>query len=224
MGTSQHQITLENGYTDTKGVTHNEIIFGHRVNGNDLVEIEGRTDGLSADVSNCWLIGKALLQFGTLQRPNFIDALLSLDSLELEEVEQGHDEFLRRTSSPPLFISEDTVRLGCGFTLDGERYNTLTVGRLLTGYDLMRADRMRLTGVMRNFYLLGLQVMKISQSDGEKFLDEPLPVEAFYAMDVNDIGAIRQTAELFKAKRRQELQTKRQQRSTEASEENEAVN
>ncbi len=199
-----HTITLENGFTDAKGVTHKELTFGYRLTGLDLVEIDRSTDGQSNEVVKFWTYKTTLTAFGTLHQAAFLGALLSLEDVELDEVEAGLAAFLTKAGAAPEFISETVVRLAFGIVREGVTYNTVTFGNPLRGVELVEADRLNLSGVRRNFYLVGAQVSRISTGDGEQSIDGPLDIEAFYPMDADDVFALRNGAEMWKAKRRRD--------------------
>jgi hypothetical protein len=224
METSQHEVTLENGYTDAKGITHKTLTFGHRLTGQDLFNIDRSTSGIGVEASKCWLFDTSLNSFGDLPKLAMLNALLSLDSLELEEVESGYDEFLRQTKAPSEFLAEDAVSLSFGIKHEGETYKIVTFGNPLRGYDFIRADNMNLTGVARLCYLIGLRIKSIATPDGSKSIDGAAKLEAFNEMDADDIFTLQGAAETWEAARRRDHALRRTRSAKDETADTEAVN
>jgi hypothetical protein len=90
------------------------------------------------------------------------------------------------------------VRLADGVEIEGVRYDQIEFGKRIRGYDYAEADKLQLDGARKAFFLVGRQVLRLSQSDGEVVLDGPLDLallEQFYA---RDLYAMRSASELWR--------------------------
>lgn len=201
MSEQTHTITLEYGFTDANDKAHKTLTFGHRLTGDDLIDIDANTNSLSEQAVRYWTVAHTLTGFGELPRPQFRHALMSLDDFEFDEVEAAHDEYLSmsKNGAAAEFISESTVRLPFGIVRDGEAYNVVTFGNSTRGLDHVAAERLFGNGIRQTFYLIGRRILKIETQDGGKSIDGPLDVEAFDSMDADDIFTLRQADALWVA-------------------------
>jgi hypothetical protein len=220
----QHTITLEHGFIDSKQTAHKEIVFGRRVNGLDFINIDKASGRMGQSAANALTFLAAISKFGELQPGRYLDALLSLDDLEFEEVSRGFDAFRELGTSKPVILSDNSVRLAHGVEIEGVKYDVVTFGKPLRVYDEVAADQLRLSGVERIYYLTGVQISKLSTSDGQSELNTSLDHKAFYSMDSDDIVALKGCCDAWKERRRVEALKRRLAESEGESPSSEAVN
>lgn len=196
---TEHIVTLPFGYPDKSDDTkvHNRVTFGRRPIAEDLLKI-------SADPQSKWqtqfslmLQKSAMTAFGDLKMPAPLSVFLSLNSTDRNIIREGYAEFLARTlgerSSESL--SDTKVRLAIGFERNGELYDTVEFGRLLTGFDELEADRRGLEEWQRTFFLYGKEIVSLSQSGGALTIDGPLDVADFTSLDLFDCSVLREAEE-----------------------------
>src|SRR5947209_9308502 len=182
-GTNNHTVALEHGFIDDKQVTHKEIIFGHRINGYDLINVDKISDYMGRSFAKPLYLTAAITKFGELPQSKFLDALLSLDDLEFEQVTSAFDDFLNLQGVKPEPLNESSIKLAFGVEVAGVVYDTVTFGNPLLGWDLIKADKLKVSDVERAYYLVGLQVSKLATSDAQREASGPLSLESFYTMD-----------------------------------------
>jgi hypothetical protein len=190
----QVTIDLARGFTDSTGNTHTRLTFGKRLTGGDVIRADERSESSSPLGFECAMYAAALVEFGTLSRGEFLHALLSLKSLERADVQAAYLRFMAESSEgrEGARLSDDTVRLGYGLRRGDVVYTDITFGRLLTGYDELRADNENLTGVARRCFLIGLEVVKIASEDGAHVVEGGLTLEDFERIDGDDLPILRE--------------------------------
>ena len=190
------EIELAGGFTDRSGAVHRRLVFGKRLTGADLIRADNNYGRVSQVGFECEACAAALVEFGTLARDEMPHAILSLSVIERAEAEEAYDRFLAQTAPErrPEPLSDDTMRLAFGVRRGGVTYTDVTFGYLLTGYDEVHADERRLTGVERNLYLMGLQVVRLA-AEGVESIETGLTLTDFEGMDAGDITALRDVAE-----------------------------
>lgn len=182
---SQHTLTLSLGYKSGDGTTHKEVTFGRRPTGADLFRIEG--DDISLTPFQTAMLQAAITRFGSLPMPTPITTLLRLTRPDLHALRKANNEFLKATAGGRKSekLSPDTLKLAFGFQIGGVTFDVVQFGKLLTGYDELRADE--LEGWRRSCFLMGEQITKLSQTEGQAELVGPVAVEAFEGLDAADI-------------------------------------
>lgn len=190
------EIELAGGFTDRSGATHRRLVFGKRLTGADLIRADDRYGRVSQVGFECEACAASLVEFGTLAPGEMPHALLSLSVIERAEAEEAYDRFLAQTAPERAAesISDDTLRLAFGVRREGVTYTDVTFGNLLTGWDEVHADEQNLTGVERNLYLIGKQIVKLA-AEGVEGIETGLTLADFRGMDAGDITALKDAAE-----------------------------
>lgn len=221
-----HTVTLEHGFIDAKQNQHKEITFGHRLNGLDLITVDKMADLMGQSASKFLILAAAITKFGELPESSFVEALLSLDDLDVEEVAKGYDAFLQLRESKPEILSDTSLKLTSYIEVEEKKYNVVTLGNPLNGFAYLRADKLRLTGIGRTLYLIGQQVSKLSTDDGQSEKATQLTHKDFYGLDSDDIFTLKQVSDNWMFKRR--LDAHRESANvgdeTEDNQQSEAVN
>lgn len=229
-----HTITLISGYTGTdrkskEPVNHKEVTFGKRINGRTLFAIDSDPQSNFPTQYGDLLLRASITKFGTLKMPVALAVLLSLDSIDREDLQAAFAVFsansLKEVSdeyseteeidaelddeSMSGMISENQVKLAIGLDKNGLVYDLCTFSRVLTGRDEVEADRQSLTGIKRICFLAGKQITQLSESNGTSILEFPngLDVSVFDELDMVDIYRIRTASEVW----RNSFRTKRAQ-------------
>lgn len=181
------KITLNVGYNDGK-TTHAEVDLSNRLRGADLFAIdENPLSNLPAN-HEFLIVSRAITKFGSLRLPVPLTVLLSLDSIDRDDLLEAYNDLeAEGAGGDAEILSDSKVRLVDGIEIGGVRYDVVEFGFRIRGYDYAEADKLQLDGARKAFYLVGRQVSRLSQSDGSAFLDGPLDLstlEQFYARDL----------------------------------------
>lgn len=189
-------IELLTGYTDRTGTVHREVEFGRRVSVGDMMLLDSDPRAANATQYNDLLCRKMITRFGSLPLPIAETVLLSLDSVDREDVQVGVDRFLETSRADRKGeIGEDACTLAFGFDIDGVHYDVVKFGRFTTGHDELQADVLGLKGISRECYLLGRQIESVENADGRK-LEGAIAVEHFATLDGTDLVQLRIGARL----------------------------
>jgi len=183
-------------------ITHRVVTFGKRICGGDLFKIDGDPQATLPTQYQDLLLRTAITEFGTLKMPVGLQVLLSLDSIDRDDLSEAYDRFSREFlgEAQADYQSDRQVKLAIGYEMNGLVYDVVEFGTRLVGMDEVRADKLgyKAGSIRRVCYLAGRQVVKLSQSEGGSVLDGPLELQVFEALDAVDIQAIRIGSEVWR--------------------------
>jgi hypothetical protein len=195
-----HSIDLTVGHQDKQGKVHTRVVFGHRVTAADLFNLDVDPQAQNPTQYGDLIIRAHITEFGSLKLPVPLTVLLSLDSVDREDLLDGCNIFqsLSGQDHEARFLGNNRVKLGFGFVVNGVVYEYAQFGNRLTGMDEVEADRLSLKGVTRSCFLIGKQLVQISDAEGTATIDGPIPVEYFGSLDGADVATLRGAAELWR--------------------------
>jgi hypothetical protein len=193
------KITLVGGYADGK-TTHKDVELGKRLLGADLFAIDENPLSNLPSNHEFLILSRAITKFGGLRLPVPLTVLLSLDSIDRDDLLEAYNQLEAEGAEgrEAEILSDSKVRLADGVEIEEVRYDVVQFGNRIRGYDYAEADKQQLVGARKAFFLVGRQVSRLSQSDGEAALDGPLDLatlEKFYA---RDLYAMRSASELWR--------------------------
>ena len=193
-------IELIGGYTDKDGVTHKEVEFGKRLTAQDVMNLDTDPQARIATNYRDSIRRQMITKFGTLKTPVALKVFSSLDSIDRDDLESAGDRFLAATREERTadFRGDFTVKLMFGFEIDEVVYNVVQFGNRITGADDIEADLLSLRGVVRDCFLIGRQISKISSQDGAFSIDGKVDLETFFTVDAEDIDLLKVGAEIFR--------------------------
>lgn len=208
----EHTIELIGGYTDKNEITHKEVTFGYRMNGLDVMNLDTDPQAKNPTQYNDLVRRKMITKFGTTAMPVPLTALLSLDSIDRDDLTTAAEKFLigSRGERNSEFKSFDKVKLAFGFVIDGTEYDVISFGNRISGKDFVEADIFG-NGIAQTCFLIGKQISRISTSDGTASIDGQVSLDQFNTLDAESISILRAGAELF----RQSFRFKRETLSNE---------
>src|SRR5688572_28862775 len=93
-----HSVDLVGGYVDKKDVRHSRVVFGHRITAQDLFNLDEDPQGQNPTQYNDLIIRSSIVEFGTLPMPVPLTVLLNLDSVDREDLVDGHNVYSALTS------------------------------------------------------------------------------------------------------------------------------
>lgn len=195
-----HTIELLIGYTDKQKVTHRRVTFGCLLTGKQLFFIDDDPLSNIPTQAEDLILRAAIVEFGSLRMPVILPALLNLDSLDRDDLNEGYAEFTRinQDDAKPEFLSNNLMRLAIGYESNGLVYDMVEFGNRITGMDEVEADRLKLKGVRRACFLAGKQVTKLTQSDGQSELPGPIGLNIFESLYAVDLQALQVGGEIFR--------------------------
>jgi len=197
----EHKFELTFGYEDKDGKVHREVTIGRRTTMNDvfLLDADPRSERPTqrADMFRALAITK----FGELRLPINLAVLLSLNSVDRDDLEQGVNRFFEISQEDREFDhrSATEVKVLFGFDVAGTNYDVVEIGRLTTGRDEVDAEAKNLSGYAKEAFLLGRMISKISTDDGTAAIDGPIDIDMFRSLDTADFELIRRSAKLAEA-------------------------
>ena len=200
----EHKIHIIEGYTTTDKKTneetiHTEVTFGKRLTAKDLMDLDNDPQGQNPTQYQDLVRRKMITKFGTLKMPVPLNILLSLDSIDREDLESAANYFLAmsRGDRTVEYLDNNQVKLAFGFEIDGTEYDLVQFGNRVNGNDEVKADAYG-NGVARRCFLIGRQISKISTSDGAASIDGQVALETFHSLDAESINILWVGAELFR--------------------------
>lgn len=197
-----HKIELIAGYTDNTRdrKTHRSVTFGKLLTGKMLFVIDADPASSIPTQYQAMILRACITEFGTLRMPVPLTALLSLDTIDMDDLNAAFDRFskINRGEKEAEIIDKNTVRLAVGYERNGLVYDVVTFGNRLTVMDEVEADNLKLADLKRVCFLAGKQVSRISQSEGQSVLDGPLPLEIFEELVGFDIQTLRVASEVYR--------------------------
>jgi hypothetical protein len=195
-----HEVILAGGYVDGKNVRHNRVVFGHRITARDLFAIDRDPQGQLPTQYQDLLISAHIIEFGSLPMPVSLLALLSLDSIDHDDLVAACNEYQDKSAEQRSeFLPEFKVKLAFGFIVNDILYDMVQFGRRLTGVDHVAADREKLEpGFKRACFLAGRQISEIATACGTLTLPGPIPLEYFESLDAADVATLQGGAEMWR--------------------------
>jgi hypothetical protein len=194
------ELELEVGYTDAQGKVHCEVVLGKRLLGADLFEVDEHPLAVLKTNREFLVLGRAITKFGDLKMPVAPTVFMALDSIDRDDLLDAYNMLEGEGSEGrrPEAMSDSKLRLGDGFEMGGVVYDVVEFGTRLTGRDYVEADQQELDGSRRAFYLVGRQVSRLSQTEGDATLSGPLTLEMMMGMHVSDLYALRGASEVWR--------------------------
>jgi hypothetical protein len=192
------KLQLVVGHADSSGKCHDEVEIGKRLLGTDLFEIDEHPLAVLKTNREFLFLSRAITKFGDLKLPVALSTLLALDSVDRDDLLEAYNELERVGADKLESLSDNKLRLGDGLNVDGVVYDLAEFGARLTGKDYVEADQKELEGARRVFYLVGRQVSRLSQSEGQATLSGPLKLELMETMHVSDLYALRGASEVWR--------------------------
>ncbi len=195
----EHTIELIQGFTDEKGVNHKSVTFGKRITAQDLMDLDNDPQAQNPTQYVDLIKRKMITAFGSLKMPVTLNALLSLDSIDRDDLTKASDKFLAlsRGNRTSEFRNDHEVKLFFGFEIDGTFYDTVKFGNRITGKTEVEADALG-NGIARSCFLIGRQISRISTGDGAASIDGVVDLQKFNSLDGEDMNLLRIGAEMWR--------------------------
>lgn len=193
------QIELVGGYTDNKGNTHRKVTFGKRITAKDLFKLD--TDPQAQDITQYsdLIMSAAITEFGALKMPVLLPVLLSLDSIDRDDLVEAHDKFLNesRGENEAKILPDNKIKLAFGFKIDSVTYDVVQFGKRTNGFDVVNAQKLGFQGVKRECFFIAKQISQLSSSSVEATL-ETIEIKDFEQLDGYDLIHLRIAAEIWR--------------------------
>ncbi len=188
----EHSIELSGGFNDKENKSHTRVVFGKRLTTKDLIDLDNDPQAANPTQYNDLIRRKMIVKFGDLKMPATLNALLSLDSIDREDLAAAADKFVQASRGETIgeMREDGEVKLRFGFDIDGTTYNVVRFGKLTTGKDEMEADALG-SGVARQCFLIGRQITSLSTDDGLARIEGAVAPDKFNALDAEDFNQLR---------------------------------
>ena len=197
----EHEVVLQEGYIDNKGNTHRRIVFGKRLTGADLFDIDTDRQSQSPTQYSDLVRRRAITKFGDMKVLPPLEALIGLSRIDRSILADGYEDFVRlgRGNRKSEMKGAGVVRLFFGFQIDDVAYPIVYLDRPTTGRDELEADSLALYGLSRLCFLIGKSISRITSEDGSLSISGPIGLEAFRALDGDDISTLQEGDRLTQA-------------------------
>lgn len=194
-----HSIELIGGYTDKDKNIHKKVTFGNRLTVGDLILLDNDPQGKNPTQYQELIRRKMITEFGTLKMPVPLNVLLSLDSIDCDDLEAAGDQFLviSRCGRTGEYLDGFALKLPLGFVIDGTEYTNVQFGNRITGKDRVEADAYG-AGVAHRAFLIGKQISKISTEDDLACIDGQVKLDMFKTLDAESLNMLWAGAEIFR--------------------------
>jgi len=194
-----HSVELIDGFTDKDGATHKKVVFGKRLTVKDLMILDTNPQAQNPTQYGDLIRRNMITEFGTMKMPVPITTLLSLNSIDREDLQITADSFveLGRGERTAEFLEDNKVKLPFGFIVGETEYDVIQFGNLTTGNDEVEADKFG-QGLMRTCFLIGRQISKISTNDETAAIEGQVDLTTFESLDAESLNLLRVGAELFR--------------------------
>jgi hypothetical protein len=196
-----HEFNLIGGYKDTKGVAHRHVVFGKSVTAKRLLEVRTDPQSVLQTQYQDLLLAESIVEFGTLPIPVPLTLLLSLNTIDRDDLRDGRDAFREKVTGGFKYeFTKDGVTLNFGIKVGDLRYTVIGFGHQLNGYDEVDADKLGLTEPLaRMAFLAGRMVTRISTPEGNE-IKGALEYETINsdALDEDDLFALVSASELWR--------------------------
>jgi hypothetical protein len=213
MEASPVKVTLEVGHTDKGEVNHKDVTIGSLLKGGDLFLIEMNMryrNEKGETLFNVLALERAITKFGDLPIPVSRGVLLDLDSIDLEDLVEAYNNFVGQHGEPQP-LSSNSLKLVYGYEVNGDVFDVVEFGRVLTGRDVVDAEKSERESASRmRCFLAGREIVRLRQSNGEKVVEGLLDVRAFDDLAGIDVLAILSHSELWMLSVRAERLAQRQ--------------
>ena len=204
MSETKHIIELIGGCKSVDRKTseetiHRKVIFGKRLTVGELIALESSPQAKNPTYYSDLILRKMIVEFGTLTMPVPLNLLLSLDSIDRDDLQEASDKFLEssRGERSFQFLEDNKVKLAFGFNIDGTEYNTVQFGNRINGQDQVEADPLG-RGIAGTCFLIGRQISKISTDDGLASIEGQLELKHFESLDAEGLTVLKVGAEIFR--------------------------
>lgn len=204
-------IDLIGGYTDKHNVTHQRVTIGKRITGKELFKVASDPQAALETQYNALILREKITEFGSLKMPVTLSVLLSLDSIDRDDLSDASNRFSNQyqqvesensRASEPKLLPGNRVGLRFGYERNGLTYDLLEFGKRITGMDEIEADKLGFEGIKKNCYLAAKQISKLLQKDGEAELQAPFApeflLEMLESLDAVDISYLRVASEVWR--------------------------
>ncbi|HEX8177854.1 MAG TPA: hypothetical protein VF543_22385 [Pyrinomonadaceae bacterium] len=193
---TEQKLRLRFGYKGPDGITHQDVVFGKRMKGADLFMMSEDDDFSQQTKRQLLMYAAAIIEFGTLRMPVPMTVLLSLNRADRFELARGYGRFLEESAEGRKIedvleagrVSQTKIKLAFGIERAGVNYNVVEFGNLIDGYTELEADDY--SGWRHDCFIMGKEIVGLSQCDGQATAPGPIPLEVFEAMDAADIFAL----------------------------------
>ncbi|HEY6232803.1 MAG TPA: hypothetical protein VIW64_16180 [Pyrinomonadaceae bacterium] len=194
------EVILAGGYVDGKGVRHNRVVFGHRVTAKEMLDLDSDRMAQIPTQRADLIVAKEIIEFGTLKMPVPLSVLLDLVDADREDLMAAENEFAEKSSAGrSVVVRDDGATLAFGFKINDVVYTEVEFGTHNTGRDSVEADKLQLTGLGRECFLIGKQISRLKTADGAGVIDGPIALKDFDALeDGMDIVVLRGAAYLWR--------------------------
>jgi hypothetical protein len=199
--TNTHKITLIGGHIDDKGKVHRDVTFSKRLKVQNLIDIEVSQAARIPAQREMMLVAASITAFGELKgMPVPLTVLLGLDSIDIDDLIAGHDEFLQltRNGKKGEIVSKTETRLANGVKKDEVNYNLVTFGRRLSFKDKVEAQRKGIFGVANMLHEATAQIEKITSEETGMELVAPFQTGLFENLDLEDFDTLYAGGELWR--------------------------
>jgi len=200
----QHSIELIGGYTSVDAKTkeetlHTTVTFGRRITVKDMIDLDNDPQGANPTQYQDLVRRKMITAFGTMKMPVPLNVLLSLDSIDREDIASAAEKYLAdgRGERKAEYLPDFKVQIPFGFDIDGTEYDIVQFGNRITGNDEVQADVFG-QGVARRCYLMGRQISRLMTSDGAASIEGPIDLEHFKTLDAGNVNLLWVGAEMFR--------------------------
>lgn len=198
----EHKIKLPFGYKDKNGTVHKDVTFGRRLTAGDMMLLD--SDPRGQNQTQYWdlIHARSITAIGEKKAPIGLDVLLGLNSIDRADIKSGFLKFceMNRDGRTHDYFDDQKVKVYFGFQKDGTDYRVVELGNMLTGKDEVDADGVSDSpGMMRECFLLGRRISKISTEDGSSSIDGPLELDWFKDLDAVDLNLLRAGARIAEA-------------------------
>lgn len=183
-----HEINLVGGYA-AGGVTHRRVVFGKRLTAARLLNLRlDEMSEVSTQFQDLQLID-SIVEFGTLKMPVALTQILSLNTIDRDDLREGLADFnAKYLAGRKPIVSDDgkETTLMFGIKIADLRYTRIEFGKDLTGYDEVAADRAGMTDVLaRKTFLACRMVVRISNAEGDE-IEGPIAYDVINSDDVDE--------------------------------------
>lgn len=189
-------INLPIGYTDKEGNHHTSVTIGRAATGGDLLMIDLALQGQSEMAYTLQLLCIAITRFGSLPMPVSSGMLLSLDSINLEDLIAAYNTFYESCGNP--IIEQSSVKLVFGLEIGGVIFDMVELSDRATGEDAVEAERCGFYGTAGFCFVAGRQVSRLWQSEGDRVIEGQLSFIHLTELDGIDMLAIMTASKLWR--------------------------
>lgn len=187
--------TLKFGLPQKDGEPVRRVVFSKRPTVADAIRISDSEQGSIEMQLLLMYAGAAITEFGDKKRsPHLVD-LLKLKRVDRDIIVDGYMDFIKqskigRTSEK---LDDDSLLLLVGLEIEGEVYDVVTFCDRVSqmdGYEEQELLRKVRKPNEQQFVLLGQDIARLSQREGELFIEGPLDLDKLKLFDAMDGNAM----------------------------------